>query len=69
MPKVVRRDLLGDPLGKSRGTRGVKIGVVNKKKSGPTSKRGRTRPIGQFPVLRGMGNLTRGMKNLSDCID
>ena len=69
MSKVVWRDLLGDPLGKSRGTRGVKIGVVNKKKSGPASKRGRTRPIGQFLVLRGMGNLTRGMKNLSDCID
>ena len=67
--KVVRWDLLRDPLGEDRGTRGVKIGIVNKRKRGPTLERGRTKPIGQYRVLQGMGNLTRGMRNLSGYAD
>ena len=44
-------DLLGDPPGGNRGTRGAKIGIVNKRKSGLALERGRIKPIGQYRVL------------------
>ena len=46
MLKVVRWGLLGDPLGKNKGTRGVKIGIMDKGKSGPTLEKGHTKLIG-----------------------
>ena len=67
--KVVRWDLLGDPSGENRGTRGVKIGIVNKRKSGLALERGRAKPIGQYQVLQGTGILMRKMKNLSGYAD
>ena len=42
--KVVPWDLLGDPPGGNRGTRGVKIGIANKRKSGLALERGYTKP-------------------------
>ena len=67
--KVVQWDLLGDPLGENRGTRGMKIRIMNKRKSGPTLERGCTKPIRQYRVLQGTGNLTIEMRNLSGCTD
>ena len=67
--KAVRWDLLGDPHGENRDTRGVKIETVNKKKNIPALGRDRTKPIGRYRELQGTGNLMRGMKNLSDCTD
>ena len=69
MPKVVRWDLFVDPSGESRGVRGVKIRIVNKRKSGSALDRGHTKPIRQYRVLQGTGNLTREMKNLSGYAD
>ena len=63
--KVVRWGLLGDPPGKNKGTRGMKMGIVDKMKSGPTLEKGRTKLIEQCPVLSNTGNMTRGMRNLS----
>ena len=41
--KVVPWGLLRDPLGGNEGTRGVKIGITNKRKSNPALERGRTK--------------------------
>ena len=38
--KVVWWGLLGDPLGKNKDTRGVKIGIVDKRKSSPALEKG-----------------------------
>ena len=54
MLKVVRWDLLRDPPGENRGTRGVKIGIMNKTKSGPALERGRTKPNGAAQRLIGI---------------
>ena len=69
MLKVVRWDLLRDPPGKNRGTRGEKIGIMNKRKSDPALERGRTKPNGRYRVLQGTGNLMREMRNLSGYVD
>ena len=65
MLKVVRWGLLKDPLGENKGIRGVKIGIVDKRKSGPIVEKGRTKLIGQCPVLPSTGNMARRMRNLS----
>ena len=62
---MIRLDLLGDPPNENRGIKGVKIGIVNKRKSGPALERGHTKPIRQYWVLQGMGNLTRKMWNFN----
>ena len=62
---MVRWDLLEDPPGENRGIRDVKIGIVNKRRSSPAWEKGHTKPIGQYRVLQGTGNLMREMKNLS----
>ena len=67
--KVVRWDLLEDLLGKNKGTRGVKKGITNKRKSAPALERGRTKPTEQYQVLQGTGNLTRGMRSWSSYAD
>ena len=41
--KVVRWDLLGDLRIENEGIKGVKIGIVSKRKNGLTSERGRTK--------------------------
>ena len=66
---MVQWDLLGDPPGKNRGTRGVKIGIMNKRKSGSALEKGPTKPIEQYWVLQGTSNLTREMRNLSGYAD
>ena len=60
------------PVVSSRGSmwrerrhKSVKIGIVSKRKNGPTSEKARTRHIGQCRARQGMGNLTREMRNLS----
>ena len=63
--KMVRWDLLGDPPSKNKGITGVKIGIVDKRKSGLALERGRTKLIGQCRVLQGTGNLTREIRNLN----
>ena len=67
--KMVWWDLLRDPPSENKGTRGVKIGIVDKRKSGPALERGRTKLIEQCWVLQGTGNLTREMRNLSGYTD
>ena len=62
---MVRWDLLEDPPSKNKGIRGMKIRIVDKRKSSPTLETGRTKLIEQCPVLLGIGNMTRGMRNLS----
>ena len=54
-----------DPPSENRGIRGVKIRVVNKRKSGPALEKGHTKPIGQYQVLQGTSNLTRETRSLS----
>ena len=44
--KVVWWDLLGDLCGENEGIKGVKIGIVSKRKNGPTSEKGRTKHTG-----------------------
>ena len=61
--------LLRDPLGGNEGTRGVKIGITNKRKSNPALERGRTKLTEQYQVLRGTGNLTRKMRSWSGYAD
>ena len=67
--KVVRWGLLRDPLGENNGIRGVKIGIVDKRKSGLALEKGHTKLIVQCPVLLGTGNMTKGMRNLSGYAD
>ena len=62
---MVRWDLLGDPPSKNKSVRGLKIGIVDKRKSSLALERGRTKPIGQCRVLQGTGNLTKEIRNLS----
>ena len=69
MLKVVQWDLLGDPPGENKGTRGVKIGIVDKRKSDLALERGRTKLIRQCWVFQGTGNLMREMRNLSGYAD
>jgi len=69
MLRVVWWGLLGDPPGENKGTRGMKIGIVDKRKSGSALEKGLTKLIGQCSVLLGTGNMTRGMRNLSGYAD
>ena len=69
MLKVVRWGLLKDPLGENKGIRGVKIGIVDKRKSGLALEKGHTKLIVQCLVLLGTGNMTKGMRNLSGYAD
>ena len=66
---MVQWDLLEDPPSENKGTRGVKIEIVNKRKSSLALERGHTKPIRQYRVLQGMGNLMREMRNLSGYAD
>ena len=61
--KVVRWDLRGE----NEGIKGVKIGIMSKRKNSSTSEKGRTKHTRQCQVLQGMGNSMREMKNLSNC--
>ena len=64
--KVVSWDLLGDPPGGNRGTKGVRIGIANKRKNGLALEKGHTKPTEQYQVLRGLGNLMREMRSWSN---
>ena len=63
MLSMVQWDLLEDPPGENKGTRGVKIGIVDKRRSGPALERGRSKPTGQCRVLQGISNLTKEMRS------
>ena len=65
MLKVVRWYPLEGLCGENEGIKGVKIGIVSKRKNGPASEKARTRHIRQCRARQGMGNLTREMRNLS----
>ena len=69
MLKVVQWDLLEDPPSENKGTRGMKIGIMDKRKSDLALERGRTKLIRQCWVLQGTGNLMREMRNLSGYAD
>ena len=58
---------LEDLPSKSGGTKGVKIGIVSKRKNNPTSRKGRIKHIGKCWELQATDNLTSEMKNLSGC--
>ena len=58
---------LEDLPSKSGGTKGVKIGIVSKRKNNPTSGKGRIKHIGKCWELQATDNLTSEMKNLSGC--
>ena len=69
MLKVVQWDLLEDPPSENKGTRGMKIVIMDKRKSDLALERGRTKLIRQGWVLQGTGNLMREMRNLSGYAD
>ena len=69
MLRVVQWDLLGDPPGENKGTRGVKIGIVDKRKSDPVLEKGHTKPTRQYRVLQGTSNLTKEMRSWSGYVD
>ena len=50
--------LLEDLPSESEGTKGVKIGIVSKRKNDPTSGKGRIKHIGQCWELQATDNLT-----------
>ena len=69
MLKMVRGDLVGDLLGGKEGRRGVKIGSMSRRKSSLALEKGRFKHTGHCQAIRGVSVLTRGMRNLSICID
>ena len=57
----------GDLPGKSGGTKGMKIGIVSKRKNDLTSEKGCIKHIELCWELQGIENLTSKMRNLSGC--
>ena len=67
MLKAPLGGLLGDLPGESRGTKGVKIGIVSKRKNDQASEKGHIKNIKQCQELQGSGNLMSEMRSLSGC--
>ena len=66
--KVALRGLLGDLPGEREGTKGLKIGIVSKRKKDPASYKGCIKHTGQCWELQSTNNLIREIRNLSGCV-
>jgi len=65
--KSASRGLLGDLLGKSGGTKGMKIGIMSKRKNDSALEKGHIKHTGRCWEFQGMDNLTSEMRNSSNC--
>ena len=69
MLKAVRWDLLGGLRYENEGIKGVKIGIISKRKNCLALEKARTKHTRQCQAHQGTGNLTREMRNLSSYAD